>query len=72
MAVNRKTFFLNSDAYQISNVTKVEIHKTMTHFPDLQKTAIEKNLFIQEICLIKQMETGHPLSHPPSSQLCFN
>lgn len=63
MAVNRKTFFLNSDAYQISNVTKVEIHKTMTHFPDVQQTAIEKNLFIQEICLIKQMEKAPPPLH---------
>lgn len=30
----------------------------MTHFPDLRGMAIEKNLFIQEICLITQKENG--------------
>lgn len=32
----------------------------MTHFLDLGGMVIEKNLFIQEMCLITLKKTGHP------------
>lgn len=43
LAVNTKTFF-NSEAYQISNIIKGEIHKTLIHFLGFWGMAIEKHV----------------------------